>query len=114
MTATGTTVRDFAWAGMTRMRGVLALTLVLDGCAGAQDPFQREGTWQPTQINDANIAAMVVDKRQLTEGVGDDASPGQLSAQAVARLLTDKVKALPSTEIGPVSAPTQTGSGGGS
>jgi hypothetical protein len=114
MTATATPVKDVASGAMTRGLAALALTLALAGCAGTQDPFQRQGTWQPTHINDANIAAMVADKRQLTEGVGDDASPAQLSAQAVTRLFKDRVKPLPSTEIGPVSAAPQTEQGGGS
>jgi len=98
-------------AAFVRWLPPLALLVVLTGCAGHDDPFQREGTWHLTYDNDANIAAMAADKRQLVVGVDDPASPGVLSAQAVHRLLTDHVKPLPSTEIGPVSA-GQSGSGG--
>jgi hypothetical protein len=55
---------------------------------------------------------MVSDKRQLATGVGDEASPGALSEQAVHRLLTDHVKPLPSTQINPLSSSAQAGSGG--
>jgi hypothetical protein len=89
----------------------LVLLAALTGCAGHDDPFQREGSWRLTYDNDANIAAMAVDKRHLVVGVDDPASPGVLSAQAVHRLLTDHVKPLPSTEIGPVGA-SQSGAGG--
>ena len=82
------------------------------GCAGMDDPFQREGTWRPEYINDANLAAMVADQQHLVQGVGDDASPGVLSAAAVQRLLTDHVKALPSTSVGPVGATQATPSSG--
>jgi hypothetical protein len=90
----------------------MVLLAALTGCAAHDDPFQRPGTWRLTYDNDANIAAMAVDKRQLVVGVGDPASPGVLSEQAVHRLLTDHVKPLPSTEIGPVSGATQSGAGG--
>jgi hypothetical protein len=88
------------------------LTAALAGCAGHDDPFQRPGTWHLTYDNDANLAAMVTDKRQLVEGVGDPASPGVLSAQAVHRLLTDHVKPLPTTEISQVGASGQSGTAG--
>jgi hypothetical protein len=88
------------------------LTAALAGCTGHDDPFQRPGTWHLTYDNDANLAAMVADKHHLVEGVGDPASPGVLSAQAVHRLLTDHVKPLPTTEIGPIGGSAQSGSGG--
>lgn len=89
-----------------------AVTAALAGCVGHDDPFQRPGTWHLTYDNDANLAATVADKRQLVEGVGDPASPGVLSAQAVHRLLTDHVKPLPTTEISQVGGSGQSGSGG--
>jgi len=82
----------------------LALLLSAAGCACPNDPFQCTGTWRPENLNDANLAAMVADPRHLEQGVGDDASPGVLSAAAVHRLLTDHVKPLPSTSVGPISA----------
>jgi hypothetical protein len=88
------------------LRRFTCLTLLFGvaGCAGLNNPYQREGTWRPEQVNDANIAAMVANPRHLEQGVGDDASPGVLSAAAVRRLLTDRVKPLPSMSIGPISA----------
>jgi hypothetical protein len=91
---------------------LLVLLVALSGCAGHDDPFQREGTWHVQNINDANLAAMVNDKRQLQVGVGDDASPSALSAQAVHRLLTDHVKPLTSSQVGPFAQPTQSGGNG--
>jgi hypothetical protein len=98
-------------AAFVRWLPHLVLLAALTGC-GHDDPFQREGSWRLTYDNDANIAAMAVDKRHLVVGVDDPASPGVLSAQAVHRLLTDHVKPLPSTEIGPVGGASQPGSGG--
>ncbi len=93
--------------------GCLGILAVLAGCAGHDDPFEREGTWRAEHDNDANLAAMVSNKHDLVQGVDDPNSPGVLSANAVRRLLTDKVKALPSTEIGPVSASGSQGASGG-
>lgn len=80
----------------------LALLLGAAGCTGWDDPFQRPGTWRAENVNDANLAASVADQRHLVQGVGDDGSPAAISAAAVHRLLTDHVKPLPSTDIGPL------------
>jgi hypothetical protein len=95
-----------------RLLPLAAMLMTVQGCAGYDDPFQRDGTWHAQNINEANLAAMVSDKRQLATGVGDEASPGALSEQAVHRLLTDHVKPLPSTQINPLSSSAQAGSGG--
>jgi hypothetical protein len=92
----------------------LALLLGVAGCAGLDDPFQREGTWRPENLNDANLAAMVANPHHLEQGVGDNASPGVLSAAAVHRLLTDHVKPLPTIGVGPIqdsAAPASSGGG---
>ena len=77
------------------------------------DPFQRTGTWRAEHVNDDNLAAMVADPRHLVQGVGDDSSPGVLSAAAVRRLLTDHVKPLPATNFGPVGNTQTPASAGG-
>ncbi|CAH2602021.1 conserved exported protein of unknown function [Rhodovastum atsumiense] len=82
----------------------LALLLGCTGCAGLDDPFRRAGTWQAEYVNDTNLAAMATNPAHLQQGVGDPASPGELSAAAVHRLLTDRVKKLPVTDISPVAA----------
>jgi hypothetical protein len=87
-----------------RRLACLALLFGATGCAGLNDPFQREGTWRPENLNNTNMAAMVANPRHLQQGVGDDASPGVLSAAAVHRLLTDHVKPLSTTNLGPIAA----------
>ena len=98
------------------LRHGACLALLL-GAAGCDiDPFQRTGTWNVQHVNEANLAATVVDKHDLAQGVGDDASPGELSAAAVRRLLTDHVKQLPVTNFGPApptTAPASTGASPG-
>ena len=86
---------------------VIASGGLLAGCAGLDDPYQRDGTWRPEGLNDANIAAMVAHPNDLVAGVNDPVSPGQLSAAAVRRLLTDKVKPLPNVDVSGVLAQTQ-------
>jgi len=95
-------------AKLTRRLSSLLFLAALPGCEFHDDPFQRPGTWHVENVNDANLAAMVKDKRQLVMGTGDDASPAVLSAQAVKRLLTDHVKPLPTNQLSPLST-----SGGG-
>ena len=92
----------------------LALLFGTAGCAGLNDPFKRAGTWQPENLNNANIAAMVANPKHLEYGVGDDSSPGEISAAAVHRLLTDKVKPLTTDSAGPIQSVTPAaGTGGG-
>lgn len=95
-------------AKLTRRLPPLLLLATLAGCTYHDDPFARPGTWHVENVNDANLAAMVKDKSQLVAGIGDDASPAALSAQAVHRLLTDHVKPLPTNQLSPLST-----SGGG-
>lgn len=90
----------------------LALLLGAAGCSDA-DIFQREGSWRPEHVNEANLAATVVDKHDLVQGANDDASPSELSAAAVRRLLTNHVKQLPTTTVGPVGQTTNPGGAGG-
>ncbi len=91
----------------------LVLLLGATSCAGWDDPFQRPGTWRAEGSNEANLAAMVADQSHLVQGVGDEGSPAVLSAAAVHRLLTDRVKPLPSTNIGPLPATQAPGQGSG-
>jgi len=70
---------------------ILALPLLLAACG---DPFQRAYTWHPSGVNDANLAAMVQDKRDLVAGRGQAGSDGQLAATAAERLHSDKTKPL--------------------
>jgi hypothetical protein len=88
------------------LRAVVLLQLPLAGCAGLNDPYKRAGTWRPEGVNDANIVAMVTHPSDLTLGKDDPTSPGQLSAAAVRRLLTDKVKPLATTSIGAIAPAT--------
>ncbi len=103
---------------LNRLRGLgrfacLALLFGTAGCAGLNDPFQREGTWQPENLNNTNMAAMVANPSHLQQGVGDDSSPGEISAAAVHRLLTDHVKGLSSGSVGPIQASAPAASSGG-
>lgn len=77
-------------------RRLAALAVLLASClgvAGCQyDPWQREGTWTPTSVNDANLAAMVANPADLYGNPGSAFSRGSAAVPAVDRLLTDQVK----------------------
>jgi hypothetical protein len=80
---------------------MLGLPLFASGCV---DPYSRPGTWQVEGVNDHNLAVMVADPRDLQHGRSGTGSNGQLSAAAVARLLQDKVRPLPDSNISRVGA----------
>jgi type IV pilus biogenesis protein CpaD/CtpE len=79
--------------------GILGLLGMLAGCA-ATDPLLNPNLWQPSGVNEANIAAQVADPADLTHGraaaSGDD---GELAAAAVLRLRNGHVKQLPDSAI---------------
>lgn len=98
-----------------RRLACLALLSVTAGCAGLDDPFEREGTWKPEGLANANLAAMIAHPHDMVEGVNDDNSSGALAAAAVHRLLTDHVKPLAQGSVGPIQSITAppSSSGGG-
>jgi hypothetical protein len=73
---------------------VLAVALALAGC-GLADPAEREGTWRPTRVNDANLRAMIADPGHLQHGVGDPRGRARQAADAIERLEDRKIEPLP-------------------
>ena len=77
-------------------RKLVGSALLLSCCLGvggcSYDPWQREGTWTPSGVNDANLAAMVATPADLYGNAGSPFSRGSAAAPAVDRLLTDQVK----------------------
>ncbi|MDA8051439.1 MAG: hypothetical protein M0002_15800 [Rhodospirillales bacterium] len=100
---------------MTALRLLPALTLLLaaSGCTMAGDPMMRAGTWHPTGVNAANLAAMVANPHDLVQGEDANGTPGPVAVLPVARLRADKVPALPNNSIVQIGG-TTTNSGGGS
>ncbi len=76
---------------------LLVLPLALSACT-AIEPYTREGSWRPSGANDRNLTAMVADPRDIQRGVGANTALGETSAAAVDRLITDRVRALPSSQ----------------
>lgn len=97
----------------TRTGLTLPLALVLAGCAGLNDPWDRDGAWRPTGANDANLRAMVADPADLISGRGTDVRVGTQPADAVDRLYRDRVRALPDTSIARVGGSGAAAAGGG-
>ena len=92
---------------MTRMTAALvACVAILAGCAEI-DPTTREGMWQPTGANAANLRAQVAVPGDLVVGRAARASDGNAAARAVDRLRTGRVTPLPAVSI------SSLGGGGG-
>ena len=77
--------------------------LCLAACTPATDPLYRDGLWQPSHINRANLTEMVANPADLVRGTGTTGSDGQLAAAAVDKLRTDKVKKLPASDVAAVA-----------
>ena len=99
------------------MRRVLWLALLLPAGCAAEDPLTREGLWQPTGANEANLRAMIADPGDLVTGAADQRADGSIVAAAVARYRAGKLKDLPdasASRVSPISISTGSGSAGGS
>ncbi len=97
-----------------RTTALLLLLLPLAACDNL-DPFNRAGVWRPAGANDANLQAMVDEPNDLVAGRGARGSDGQMAGQAVERLRTDRVRALPASgvsQIVPTGPGGQQGAGG--
>ena len=81
-----------------------AVAAPLAGCGPGYDPLTREGLWNPTHTNRANLALQVANPADLVRGTGTTVSDGQLAAAAVDRLRNDKVKKLPASDISSIAA----------
>lgn len=95
---------------MRRNLTLLAVLVGLGGCAGLADPYQREGTWAPTGVNDDNLRAMVVNPADLQQGTGPKDTMGVGAVTAVTRYREDKLKQLPDSTLSNVGG--SAGSGG--
>jgi hypothetical protein len=95
---------------MGRYLTLLGVLLAISGCAGLDDPYKRAGTWAPTNINDDNLRAMVVNPVDLQQGAAAKDSLGVTAATAVARYRSDNVKILPDSTLSSVGG--SAGSGG--
>ncbi|MDQ2801489.1 MAG: hypothetical protein M3Y41_01935 [Pseudomonadota bacterium] len=91
---------------------LIALPLLacgLGGCA-ATDPLTRPVLWNPSGVNEANIAVQVVNPADLVQGrSAPSQTDGMLAAAAVRRLRLGRVKELPDsglTDLRVQGAPT--------
>ncbi len=87
-------------------------SICLDGCADI-DPLTAPGRWNPSGVNDANLAVQVANPNDLLEGQSVRDSDGQQAAEAVARLRQDRLKPLPDASgTAPAAATPAPGPGG--
>jgi type IV pilus biogenesis protein CpaD/CtpE len=97
---------------LNRRSLAVLLALLAGGCTMTSDPTLREGTWHPTGVNAANLAAEVVNPHDLVEGEDAPGAPGPIAIGPVERLRADNVKPLPDNSIVQIGG-TSTSSGGG-
>lgn len=68
---------------------VLLVPVLLAACTtpAVVDPFDRDGMWRPTGVNEANLRAMVADPAHLSRGVAAQTpARGEAAALAAQRL----------------------------
>jgi hypothetical protein len=99
------------------MRRAVLMVLLLGGCEQI-DPFTRPGAWRPGGANEANLRTHVADPSTLDRGIEDWRSDGAVTAAAVQRYRTDRVKPLAASGVARIQATgaggaAATGSGGG-
>ena len=101
--------------GLFGLGGAIAIVGMLAGCG--RDPYERDDVWYPTGANNANLAAQIVNPRDLQVGRSDPKQMAAPQVKAVERINTDTPKALPivssSTTIGGGSGGGGGGTGGG-
>lgn len=84
---------------LSRLAGLCLASGLLAGCV-AINPWWRPGTWQAQGVNDHNIAGLVQNPRDLTQGQSASGPGWRTGAAAVRNLWHDRVKPL-----GAASAP---------
>ena len=93
-----------------KILAVAAMTVVA-GCSET-DPVLTSRLWNPTSVNETNIAAMVASPSDLVRGVDEPGSDGIRAAVAVQRLETNHVKALPDSGLSEVKLQSNGGGQG--
>jgi hypothetical protein len=81
---------------------------VLTGCS-SMEPYSRVGTWEPTAVNDANLALMAVNPADLVYGHGTTPADGLTAAAPIDRLRHDHVKPLLDGAASTGAAPSAAG-----
>ena len=76
---------------------LLSAVALIGGCSQT-DPLYKAGAWNPSGVNDSNLAAQVADPEDLVHGQGREDSDGQQAADAVDRLRRGTLKAFPTTD----------------
>jgi type IV pilus biogenesis protein CpaD/CtpE len=81
-----------------RLLGGLAISMiVLSGCDASNnylDPYQKPYAWHPTGAPTANLAAQLVDPRDLAMGRGAAEGDAKEATMAIDRIWQDKGKPL--------------------
>ena len=87
---------------MARVLSAMLLLLV-SGCAGMNDPFEKPYTWRAQGDNAANLRAMIADPQDLERGRGETASLGAEAGPPVTRLFQNRRFPLPDLSASGIS-----------
>jgi type IV pilus biogenesis protein CpaD/CtpE len=109
-----THVRATAWL----LCGGLATMMTLSGCGNTADyldPYKKPYTWTPTGAATANLAAQLVNPRDLVAGRGAALGDGKEAGPAVDRVWQDHQKALlgSGSDSGPTASAGAAGASAG-
>lgn len=100
---------------LRRPAAACALLLAAGGCSNFNwdqyDPLYRDGVWQPTHVNRADLTMMAANPADLVHGKGATGADGVVAAAAVDRLHQNKVKRLPDAGLAEVKVQGQGGGG---
>jgi hypothetical protein len=82
--------------------GLMASIVALGGCGPGSylDPYQKPYAWHPTGAPEANIAAQLVNPRDLAVGRGTTEGDATVATQAIDRMRLDKMKPLAAASAG--------------
>lgn len=85
------------WTRWACIGGLMLATAVVTACAPGHDyldPYQKPYTWHPTDAPTANLAAQLVNPRDLVMGHGDTEGDAKEATGAVERDWQDRVKQI--------------------
>jgi hypothetical protein len=90
------------------------MSVALLGCdVASRDAWNDPGTWQSTGANNVNLQSMIANPNDLVAGRGERGGSAIIAATAVNRVLTDKIKALPTSLTYTVGASSTAAASGG-
>ncbi len=95
------------------LAAVASVATLASAACSPQYEYDRPGTWRATGANEANLRAMVANKRDLVAGASTATDRGNAGARAVTRLLNDRRRPLLSVTTSRLGGGSDSDTGGG-